>query len=118
MGPREYCKILKKRSQKFFKNFAQTFLHKNFSQITIHFFSEFRMGQRQLVVAVLGVFVSAYSVYVEGQKREDEDYEAMCDITSWSSCTSAFENPVGTGFGFLCDITGEGMYAHQGGSFF
>jgi len=65
------------------------------------------MGQRQLVVAVFGVVVSAYSVYVEGQKREDENYEAVCDITSWSSCTSAFEHPVGTGFGFVCQITGD-----------
>ena len=73
------------------------------------------MGQRQLVVAVLGVVVSAYSVYVEGQKREDENYEAVCDITSWSSCTSAFEHPVGTGFGFVCQITGDGMYAHHRG---
>ena len=68
------------------------------------------MGQRQLVVAVLGVVVSAYSVYVEGQKREDENYEPVCNINGWSSCTSAFEHPVGTGFGFVCDITGEGMY--------
>ena len=73
------------------------------------------MGQRQLIAAILGVAVSYYSVYVEGQKskvRESEEgsYEAMCDITSWSSCTTAFEHPVGTGFGFLCDITGEGTY--------
>ena len=67
------------------------------------------MGKRQLVAAVLGVFVSAYSVYVEGRKREDEDFQPVCNINSWSSCTSAFEHPVGTGFGFICDITGEGM---------
>ena len=71
------------------------------------------MGKRQLVAAVLGVVVSAYSVYVEGRKREDEDFQPVCNINSWSSCTSAFEHPVGTGFGFICDITGEGMYFTQ-----
>ena len=76
------------------------------------------MGKRQLVAAVLGVVVSAYSVYVEGRKREDEDFQPVCNINSWSSCTSAFEHPVGTGFGFICDITGEGMYVINGGSIF
>ena len=73
------------------------------------------MGKRQLVAAVLGVVVSAYSVYVEGRKREDEDFQPVCNINSWSSCTSAFEHPVGTGFGFVCQITGDGMYAHHRG---
>ena len=76
------------------------------------------MGKRQLVAAVMGVVVSAYSVYVEGRKREDEDFQPVCNINSWSSCTSAFEHPVGTGFGFICDITGEGVYVIHGGSVF
>lgn len=39
------------------------------------------------IVSVLGVLLSAYALYVEHKKAEDELYVAACDINSWIACS-------------------------------
>lgn len=78
------------------------------------------MANSRLVLALAGVAISVYSIYVDKKFQEDENATAMCDIgtlrsytateiilASWSSCKGAFQSEYGTGFGIICKITGE-----------
>lgn len=38
-------------------------------------------------MSVLGMLLSAYALYVEHRKAEDELYVAACDINSWVACS-------------------------------
>ena len=79
------------------------------------------MANSRLVLALAGVAISVYSIYVDKKFQEDENATAMCDIgeflrfrakyycilASWSTCKGAFQSEYGTGFGIVCKITGE-----------
>lgn len=39
------------------------------------------------IMSVLGMLLSAYALYVEHRKAEDELYVAACDINSWVACS-------------------------------
>eukprot|EP00747_Dinoflagellata_sp_TGD_P164413 gnl/TRDRNA2_/TRDRNA2_184319_c0_seq1.p1 gnl/TRDRNA2_/TRDRNA2_184319_c0~~gnl/TRDRNA2_/TRDRNA2_184319_c0_seq1.p1 ORF type:complete len:193 (-),score=23.47 gnl/TRDRNA2_/TRDRNA2_184319_c0_seq1:203-697(-) len=43
--------------------------------------------------ALLGIAVSIYTIYVEGQINRVPGYVAACDIASWSSCSAVFKSP-------------------------
>lgn len=43
-----------------------------------------------MVLCLLGVALSVYALYVEFLKEADENYEAMCDINSYISCSKVF----------------------------
>ncbi|XP_011300414.1 vitamin K epoxide reductase complex subunit 1 isoform X1 [Fopius arisanus] len=50
---------------------------------------------------VVGLALSYYSYIVETAKEQDENYEAMCDISEHVSCTKAFMSEYGKGFGLI-----------------
>ena len=59
------------------------------------------------MLTLLGAAISYYAFSIEQRKSEDEEFGALCDIASWSSCSAAFSGKYGTGFGFVCDLVGE-----------
>lgn len=38
-------------------------------------------------VCLIGILLSAYALYVESRKEADPGYEALCDVSSWISCS-------------------------------
>ncbi|XP_063974932.1 vitamin K epoxide reductase complex subunit 1 [Diachasmimorpha longicaudata] len=50
---------------------------------------------------VVGLALSYYSYVVETAKEQDENYEAMCDISEHISCSKAFMSEYGKGFGLI-----------------
>ena len=48
------------------------------------------MGARTvyIVLSVLGLVLSIYSVYIENLKLKDENYTALCDIDETISCSA------------------------------
>mmetsp|Transcript_36151 Transcript_36151/g.71863 ORF Transcript_36151/g.71863 Transcript_36151/m.71863 type:complete len:160 (-) Transcript_36151:113-592(-) len=43
------------------------------------------------ILAVLGLVISMYALDVESHMDED-NYEAMCDLAAWASCTEVFKS--------------------------
>merc|ERR1712196_493525 len=52
------------------------------------------------IVAVLGIVLATYSLYVEHKKSVDPDYEALCDV-GWASCSKVFTSEYGSLMAFL-----------------
>merc|ERR550532_90687 len=42
---------------------------------------------------LLGIVISIYTIYVEGQISKVPGYQAACDLGSWSSCSRVFTSP-------------------------
>ncbi|XP_071443731.1 vitamin K epoxide reductase complex subunit 1-like protein 1 [Hetaerina americana] len=66
-----------------------------------------------LFMCICGVLLSYYAYVVETSKEEDENYEAMCDISEHMSCTKAFTSRYGKGFGFVGPVLGEHSIFNQ-----
>lgn len=45
-----------------------------------------------VVSSLVGVALSAYAVYVGTKLEEDENYEAVCDISEYVSCSKVFKS--------------------------
>ena len=43
--------------------------------------------------SLLGIALNLYTIHVEMRLNEVPDYEAACDIGSWSSCSKVFSSP-------------------------
>ncbi|XP_063706332.1 vitamin K epoxide reductase complex subunit 1-like protein 1 [Culicoides brevitarsis] len=63
--------------------------------------------QRLAIAALLGTLISAYGSYVELTLEENENYEAMCDISEKISCSKVFSTEYGKGFGIVGKVLGE-----------
>ncbi len=48
-----------------------------------------------MVLALLGLLLSCYALYVEWKFHQKKKYHALCDISSAVSCTKAFSSPYG-----------------------
>ena len=62
-----------------------------------------------IIVAVIGLLLSLYTVYVERKLEKDKNYKAICDIGS-SSCTRVFSSKFGKTFGISNGIWGILLY--------
>jgi vitamin-K-epoxide reductase (warfarin-sensitive) len=54
------------------------------------------------LLALAGLVLSAYALYVEHAKTSDQGYVAACDLNAWASCSRVFASPYGKGFGSFC----------------
>uniref|UniRef100_U5EPS2 vitamin-K-epoxide reductase (warfarin-sensitive) n=1 Tax=Corethrella appendiculata TaxID=1370023 RepID=U5EPS2_9DIPT len=59
------------------------------------------------VSCFIGILLSVYALYVEMKAEEDNNYEALCDISEHISCTKVFLSGYGRGFGIIGQIFGE-----------
>jgi len=48
-----------------------------------------------LIIAIIGIILSIYALYVEYKKSKNKNYQAACDISDNSSCTKAFLSSYG-----------------------
>lgn len=71
-----------------------------------------------ILLAIIGIFLSAYALYVEVLKEIDKDYQAMCDISASISCSKVFTSKYGRGFGILGELLGEDHLLNQPNSIF
>ncbi|XP_044729488.1 vitamin K epoxide reductase complex subunit 1 [Chrysoperla carnea] len=67
---------------------------------------------------IIGFILSLYAYHVETQKEIDVNYEAMCDINEFISCSKAFSSKYGKGFGIVKPLLGEESIFYQPNSLF
>lgn len=60
----------------------------------------------RFTLALIGVILSVYSLYVEFQAAHDRSYKALCDINEHVSCSKVFLSKYGRGFGLVEKIFG------------
>jgi len=63
------------------------------------------------ILAILGLILSVYSLYVERKLVAQEDYSPVCDINKKISCSAAFESKYSRTLGINNSILGIGFYA-------
>ena len=63
------------------------------------------------IIALFGLIVSIYAVYVEYKHKKNKRYRAMCDIRKNISCTKAFSSKYGRLAGVSNSIIGVMFYA-------
>jgi vitamin-K-epoxide reductase (warfarin-sensitive) len=51
------------------------------------------------IASLLALSLSAYSVYIEKRISEDDEYDALCDISPDISCTKVYSSEYAKGFG-------------------
>lgn len=54
--------------------------------------SESQYAAAIAITCLINVGLSLYSYYVETKLEEDEDYEAICDISEQMSCSKVFSS--------------------------
>lgn len=57
-------------------------------------------------VSFIGLALSLYALYVEHNLHIDTNYQPMCDIASYVSCSKAFRSPFAEGLGVAPPILG------------
>ncbi|VDK68641.1 unnamed protein product [Litomosoides sigmodontis] len=57
-------------------------------------------------VSFIGLALSLYALYVEHNLDLDINYQPMCDIASYVSCSKAFRSPFAEGLGVAPRILG------------
>ena len=62
------------------------------------------------ILAVLGLILSVYSLYVEKKLETHKSYAPVCDISKTVSCSAAFESKYSKTFGVKNSILGSGFY--------
>jgi len=63
-----------------------------------------------IIIAIIGIFLSAYALYVEKKMRIDKKYNAVCDISKNISCSRAFRSKYGKLFGVSNSLIGILFY--------
>lgn len=61
----------------------------------------------RVVLGIIGLILSVYTIFVEVSAHSDKSYKAMCDISESVSCSKVFLSKYGTGFGLVGPILGE-----------
>lgn len=59
------------------------------------------MSKPIIFYSLIGMGLSAYTIYVKIQSEMDPKYQAMCDINQKVSCTKVFNSEFGRGFGLI-----------------
>jgi len=67
----------------------------------------------RIVVALIGLGLSIYSLQVEYKASADKNYKAFCDINAQMSCTKVFKSKYGKGFGLVEGVLGRKSIFNQ-----
>jgi vitamin-K-epoxide reductase (warfarin-sensitive) len=62
------------------------------------------------ILAMLGMILSVYSLYVEKRLERQKDYAPVCDISKKISCSAAFSSKYSKTLGIHNSILGIGFY--------
>ena len=62
------------------------------------------------LLAILGLILSIYSLYVEKKLEAQKSYSPVCDISKTISCSAAFESKYSKTFGVKNSLLGSGFY--------
>ena len=62
-----------------------------------------------IIIATIGLVISAYGITVEHQLQQDAEYKAACDISDAISCTRPFLSPYGKMLG-ISNIWASALY--------
>src|SRR3989344_3167230 len=63
------------------------------------------------ILAISGLLLSGYALYVKGRAESDKDYSPLCDFNEHISCTKAFLSKEGSLTGFPNPLLGIIFYA-------
>tara|TARA_Y100000034_G_scaffold136399_1_gene212620 strand:- start:2838 stop:3230 length:393 start_codon:yes stop_codon:yes gene_type:complete len=63
------------------------------------------------ILAITGLILSLYSLYVEKKLEVHKSYSPVCDISKGISCSTAFKSSYSKTFGVKNSILGSGFYA-------
>ena len=63
------------------------------------------------ILAISGLLLSGYALYVKGRAESDKDYYPLCDLNEHISCTKAFLSREGSLTGFPNPLIGIIFYA-------
>ncbi|OWA51896.1 putative Vitamin K epoxide reductase complex subunit 1-like protein 1 [Hypsibius exemplaris] len=63
--------------------------------------------------SLIGLGISGYAFYVEGQMRQDKHYKPLCDINKEWRCSKTLGSKYGKGFGFLGNVFGDSHTLNQ-----
>ena len=64
----------------------------------------------QIIIAIVGLLVSAYAYVTELNLHKNKDYHALCDINNRISCSRAFMSKYGKMFGISNSLGGIFFY--------
>lgn len=62
-----------------------------------------------IIIAIVGLAISAYGIMVERKLQQDAQYKAACDISDAISCTRPFLSPYGKMLG-ISNIWASALY--------
>ncbi len=60
-----------------------------------------------VITCLAGIALSSFALYVEHQKRLNDSYEALCDISHTVSCSKVFSSPQGRILSYLGVVPSE-----------
>ncbi|XP_063220793.1 vitamin K epoxide reductase complex subunit 1 [Bacillus rossius redtenbacheri] len=66
-----------------------------------------------IVSSFVGLVLSLYAYSIELNKEHDPDYQALCDISDYISCSKVFLSEYGKGFGLVTHLVGEDSVLNQ-----
>lgn len=61
-------------------------------------------------IAMVGILLSVYSIYVERKLRQNRDYKAACDLSNRMSCSRTFSTSYGKTLGISNGVWGTLFY--------
>ncbi|XP_047232276.1 vitamin K epoxide reductase complex subunit 1 [Girardinichthys multiradiatus] len=67
----------------------------------------------RIILALLGLVLSAYALHVELSRERDPDYRAMCDLGESVSCSKVFTSRWGRGFGLVQLVVAKDSLLNQ-----
>lgn len=62
------------------------------------------------IIAIIGILVSIYGLYIEKRKNRDRSYKPICDISRSVNCTRALTSSFGKHFGIPNTVFGIFFY--------
>ena len=63
-----------------------------------------------LIVAIIGIVISIYAMFVDFKFDKNEEYKAVCDINDRVSCSKAFQSKYGSVLGVKNSVLGLLFY--------
>ncbi|KAK7087243.1 vitamin K epoxide reductase complex subunit 1-like protein 1 [Littorina saxatilis] len=61
----------------------------------------------RILLSMLGVLISVYSLYIEIRKEHDSSYRAACDFSENMSCSKVLTSKYARGFGVMAKYLGK-----------
>ncbi|XP_031629450.1 vitamin K epoxide reductase complex subunit 1-like [Contarinia nasturtii] len=70
------------------------------------------------IACVIGLALSLNSYYLAITLEEDDEYEAWCDISGYSSCTKVLQSEYSSGFGLIAPYLGNDSFLNVSNGIF